>query len=86
MDFTAYYKLELETLRHLNGRRLILYFAALSFKAGKDNITTATPGLFACRKVSFQHPFYGGQQVKVLASVGHTEKSKNPRNGAAVWV
>ena len=31
-------------------------------------------------------PFYGGQQVTVLASVGHTVKSQTPRNGAAVWV
>lgn len=31
-------------------------------------------------------PFYGGQQVTVLASVGHTAKSQKPRNGAAVWV
>ena len=76
----------METLSQLNGRSFILFFAALSFKAGKDNITTATPGLFACKKISFQRPFYGGQQVKVLASVGHTEKSKNPRNGAAFWV
>ena len=66
--------------------RLIHFFAALSFKAGRDNLTTAAPGLFACKKISFQHIFYGGQKVRFLASVGHTEKSKNPRNGAAVWV
>ena len=34
----------------------------------------------------FQTPFYGGQQVTVLASVGHTVKSQTPRNGAAIWV
>jgi len=59
---------------------------ALSFKAGKDNITTITPGLFACKVIYFPSPFYGGQQVMVLASVGHTGKSQTPRNGAAVWV
>ncbi|KAL9961051.1 hypothetical protein ACROYT_G029931 [Oculina patagonica] len=59
---------------------------ALSFKAGKDNITTVAPGLFACKKIFFPLPFYGGQQVKVLASVGHTVKSQTPRSGAAVWV
>ena len=59
---------------------------ALSFKAGKDNITTITPGLFACKKITFRYPFHGGQQVKVLASVGHTVKSSIPRNGAAIWV
>ncbi|KAL9961058.1 hypothetical protein ACROYT_G029938 [Oculina patagonica] len=59
---------------------------ALSFKAGKNNITTVAPGLFACKEIFFPLPFYGGQQVKVLASVGHTVKSQTPRNGAAVWV
>ncbi|XP_078382509.1 uncharacterized protein LOC144665196 [Oculina patagonica] len=59
---------------------------ALSFKAGKDNITTVAPGLFACKKIFFPVPFYGGQQVSVLASVGHNVKSQTPRNGAAVWV
>lgn len=59
---------------------------ALSFKAGKDNITTITPGLFACKVIYFPSPFYGGQQVTVLASVGHTTKSQTPRNGAAIWV
>jgi len=62
------------------------FFTALGFKAGKDNITTSSPGLFACKKIYFQTPFYGGQQVTVLASVGHTVKSQTPRNGAAVWV
>ena len=53
---------------------------------GRDNITTATPWLFECKEISFQDPFYGGQQVKVLASVGHTIKSQSPRGGAAIWV
>ncbi|XP_078383748.1 uncharacterized protein LOC144666226 [Oculina patagonica] len=59
---------------------------ALSFKAGKDNVTTTTPGLFACKKISFQYPFYGGQQVKVFTSVSHTLTSPTPRSGAAIWV
>jgi len=42
--------------------------------------------LFGCKKIYFQTPFYGGQQVTVFASVGHTVKSQTPRNGAAVWV
>ena len=49
-------------------------------------MTTASQGLFACKKIFFPIPFYGGGQLKVLASIGHTEKSQNPRNGAAVWV
>ena len=61
-------------------------FTALEFKAGKDNVTTSSPGLFGCKKIYFQTPFYGGQPVTVLASVGHTVKSQTPRNGAAVWV
>ena len=65
---------------------LIDFVTALGFKAGKENVTTAIPGLFACKKISFQYLFSGGQQVKVFASVAHTEKSQNPRNGAAVWV
>ncbi|KAL9975448.1 hypothetical protein ACROYT_G012609 [Oculina patagonica] len=82
--------------RHLPLKHLFLIFfmvafiaqadQALSFKAGKDNVTTSTSGLFACKKISFQYPFYGGQQVKVLASVSHTLKSPTPRSGAAIWV
>ena len=63
-----------------------LSFTALDFKAGKDNITTIAPGLFACKVIFFPSPFYGGQHVTVLASVGHTVKSQTLRNGAAVWV
>ncbi|XP_078383744.1 uncharacterized protein LOC144666222 [Oculina patagonica] len=59
---------------------------ALSFKAGKDNVTTTTPGLFACKKIFFQYPFYGRQQVKVFTSVSHTLTSPTPRSGAAIWV
>lgn len=49
-------------------------------------MTTVAPGLFACKRIFFQQPFYGGQQVKVFASVGHTVKSLFPRNSAAIWV
>ena len=65
---------------------VICFFTAVGFQAGKDNITTITPGLFACKEIYYPNPFYGGQQVTVLASVGHTAKSQRPRNGAAVWV
>jgi len=84
-------RLELGEERFDRGRhcfvKLLLYsFTGLGFKAGKDNITTITPGLFACKVIYFSSPFYGGQQVTVLVSVGHTVKSQTPRNGAAVWV
>ena len=49
-------------------------------------MTTVTPGLFACKVIYFQTPFSGGQDIKVLASLGHITKSQTPRNGAAVWV
>ena len=49
-------------------------------------MTTTTPGLFACKKIFFDVSFSGGQQVSVLASVGHSVKSSTPRNGAAIWV
>ncbi len=65
---------------------IVSLFLALSFKAGKDNITTTAPGLFACKKISFQYPFSGGQQVKVFASVGHAVRSPTHRYGAAIWV
>lgn len=42
--------------------------------------------MFACKKISFPNPFYGGQEVKVFTSVGHALKSLTPRNGAAIWV
>ncbi|KAJ7382889.1 hypothetical protein OS493_031947 [Desmophyllum pertusum] len=76
---------------HLSFIFLLIFLAdqsseALSFKAGKENITIASPGLFACKEVSFQDPFNRGQDVKVLASVGHAVKSETTRNGAAIWV
>ena len=75
------------TMIYQRRKQILLYsFTAIGFKAGKDNITTIAPGLFACKVIYFSSPFYGGQQVTVLASVGHTVKSRTPRNGAAVWV
>ena len=60
---------------------------AASFKAGKDNVTTSSPGLFACKKISFSQPFNGGKKVKVFASFGHSmERSPTRGNGAAIWV
>lgn len=61
-------------------------FTAYALKAGKDKVTTVVPGMFACKKISFQHSFYGGQQVNVLASIGHTVKSPIPRSSATLWV
>jgi len=63
-----------------------ILFTALTFKTGKDKVRTTTPGLFACKKVSFKSSFQSGQQVKVLASVGHAVKSPVPKYGAAIWV
>ena len=63
-----------------------ILFTALSFKTGKDNVTTTSPGLLGCKKVAFQSPFQSGQQVKVLASVGYSVKSSAPRHGAAIWL
>ena len=48
-------------------------------------MTTANPGLFACHKVSFAQPF-GGKEVKVFASFGHSVKNPFRGNGAAIWV
>ncbi|XP_022806206.1 uncharacterized protein LOC111343322 [Stylophora pistillata] len=66
--------------------RSTFIFCAAILKAGKDNVTTSTPGLFGCKEISFKHSFSGGQQVKVFASFGHTVKSPTHRYGAAVWV
>ena len=59
---------------------------ALAFNAGKEDVTTSSPGLFGCKKIYFQTPFYDEQQVTAFASVGHSGKSQTPRNSAAVWV
>ena len=66
---------------------LLSPFIAASFKAGKDNVTTSSPGLFACKKISFSQPFNGGKKVKVFASFGHSvQRSPTRGNGAAIWV
>ena len=67
-------------------QNVIYSITARGFKAGKENVTTSSPGLFGCKKIYFQTPFYGGQQVTVLASVGHSVKRQTHGNGAAVWV
>ena len=54
-------------------------FTAAGFKSGKiNNITAKSSGLFACEKITFEEPFFGGK--KVFVSPG------NSTNGAAVWV
>ena len=75
-------KCHLAVRTHMNNFLLL----ALSLKAGKANVTTTTPGLFSCKKIFFDESFLSGQQVKVLASVGHSVKSPTPRSGAAIWV
>jgi len=49
-------------------------------------VTTTTPGLFACEKVSFEEPFNGGQGIKVFASKSHALRRQTRGNGAAIWV
>lgn len=61
-------------------------FTAYALKAGKEKVGTVAPGLFACKTISFQHSFYGAQQVNVFASIGYTVKSSLPRNSATLWV
>ena len=48
--------------------------------------TTATAGLFACKAVTFEEPFNGGQGIKVLASKSHSVKGPTRGNGAAIWI
>ena len=57
-----------------------------SFKAGKANVATVSPGLFACQQVSFATPFHGGHEVTVLASLARSIKSPTRGNGGAIWV
>ena len=59
---------------------------AIGFKAGKSNITVKSPGLFACETITFAESFFGGKQVKVFASFGHSVNNKARGNGAAIWV
>ena len=49
---------------------------------------TTTLGLFACKNVSFEEPFNGGQKIKIFISKSHaTEGSTQARgDGAAIWV
>ena len=49
---------------------------------------TTTLSLFACKNVSFEEPFHGGQEIKIFISKSHaTEGSTRARgNGAAIWV
>ena len=60
--------------------------SAASFKAGKVNVTTISPGLFACEQVTFATPFRGGKEIRVLASFGHSVESPTRGHGAAVWL
>ena len=64
----------------------LLFIIAISFKAGKTNITVKSPGLFACETITFAEPFSGGKQVKVFASFGHSVNNQARGNGAAIWV
>lgn len=62
------------------------FFTAHTIKAGQENVATVNPGLFACKWIYFENHFSGKQQVNVLASIGHREKSLLPRNSAALWI
>ena len=57
----------------------------LRFKAGKFNVTT-TLSLFACKNVSFEKPFIGGQEIKIFISKSYATKGSTRGNGAAIWV
>ncbi|XP_073251856.1 uncharacterized protein [Porites lutea] len=59
---------------------------AISFKAGKTNVTVKSPGLFVCETITFAESFSGGKQVKVVASFGHSLNNQARGNGAAIWV
>ncbi|CAH3175995.1 unnamed protein product [Porites lobata] len=59
---------------------------AISFKAGKTNVTVKSPGLFACETITFAESFSGGKQVKVFASFGNSLNNQARGNGAAVWL
>ncbi|RMX61574.1 hypothetical protein pdam_00020429, partial [Pocillopora damicornis] len=58
----------------------------LGFKAGKKISYYYHTRSVHLQKISFQYHFYDRQKVKVFATVGHTERSQNPRNGGAIWV
>ena len=64
----------------------LLFIIAISFKAGKTNVTVKSPGLFSCETITFAESFSGGKQVKVFASFGHSVNNQARGNGAAIWV
>ena len=64
----------------------LLFIIAISFKAGKTNITVKSPGLFACETITFAEPFSGEKRVKVFAAFGHSVNNQARGNGAAIWV
>ena len=75
--------------RGIGSLLLLTHFSsliAISFKAGKTNITVKSPGLFACETITFAESFSGGKQVKVFASFGHSVNNQARGNGAAIWV
>ena len=47
---------------------------------------TTTLSLFACKNVSFEEPFIGGQEIKIYISKSHATKRSTRGNGAAIWV
>ena len=47
---------------------------------------TTTLSLFACKNVSFEEPFIGGQEIKIFISKSHATKRSTGANGAAIWV
>lgn len=61
-------------------------FTGVTFQAGKVNITTFSPGLFACKTITFAQPFTGGKEVKVFASFAHSTKRPTVGNGGSIWV
>ena len=68
--------------------RYLLCFSliAVSFKAGKTNVTVKSPGLFVCETITFAEPFFGGKHVKIFASFGHSVNNQARGNGAAIWL
>ena len=47
---------------------------------------TTTLSLFACKNVSFEEPFNGGQEIKIFISKSYATKGSTRGNGAAIWV
>ena len=49
---------------------------------------TTTFSLFACKNVSFEEPFHGGQEIKIFISKSHATEgfTRASGNGAAIWV